>query len=615
MKAAGRQATSSSWKRLRHRLGTLAVRALAGLAPRLSRSLVYRVGHAVGWLVFYFSRDQRRVALANLDVAFGDSKTVPEKRRIARASFQNAGATLLALLWAPRLTGQVIEKIVELDPAHLAQAKALHARGKGLIFASAHYGDWELLSLATGFWGLPMNVVVEQMNNAALQEIFSRLRAQSGHTIIPQGKAATKLLRALRRGECTALLIDINAPPRAGGVWVDFFGLPVFNTAAVAGLALHTGAPIVLATAEPLRPGRARIASRAVIEPHPTGNTEADLRALSQQCLTGFEQIIRQQPELWLWSYKRWNYRPRPDKGRYPFYSRYVVIPRPARDVVRLDEGRVVVSRPLLPLLQQNNMDSFDTIFRCDAGELIRAVPGRSTRRIELAGTGNRSVPVYLKCYDHTKHAAFRRFLRRLGWARPADEASYEWRKIYRLRYHGFNTPDPIAVGREKRNGRVARSFVMTAEIAGGVGADDYLSGLDAARRRQLVATLAELTRRFHESGFVHKDYFLGHIFVVPRDGKPEPVLLDLQRVIGPGRFRSRWLIKDLAALAYSALKLGVPRTDLMRFYRQYAQKQRLDETDKRRIRKILARTQRLMSRRPKYGTIWDQPGVRPARY
>jgi lauroyl/myristoyl acyltransferase len=243
---------------------------------------------------------------------------------IARQSFQNFVATLLSLFWTRRLNPQTVQEIVEVDEASLQHVREIRARGQGIIFITLHYGDWELLGQAIGYYGFPLTIVMEQMRNAALGEIFARLRAHTGHRVIPQRAAAMKLIKTLKRGEGVAMLVDLNAIPGYGGVWLDFFGLPVYNHASAAALALHSGAAIVLGVAYPLGAGRVRAVYGPEIKYTLTGNHTNDLQTINQQCLAACEQVIREHPEHWLWSYRRWKFRPASDQGRYPFYSRFI---------------------------------------------------------------------------------------------------------------------------------------------------------------------------------------------------------------------------------------------------------------------------------------------------
>jgi Kdo2-lipid IVA lauroyltransferase/acyltransferase len=317
----------SRWKRFRYQLEAVAVEALAWLMPRLPYGLVRRLGTGLGFLGYYLLAKERRIALANLDVAFGSTKSQAEKERIARVSFQNFASTLLKLFWAPHLTRIRLEEIVEANVDRLACIKGLSARGKGVLFVTLHFGDWELLSLATGLYGMPLNVVTETMRNTALERVFVRLRTLTGHRIVPQRSAALKIYKSLKRGETVAVLIDLNAPEETGGLWLEFFGLPVFNNVSVAALALRSGAAIIGCYAHPLPDGRLKVVYGPELAYTPTGDYETDVRIISQQCLTFCEQTIREHPEFWLWSYKRWKHRRDAGDTRYPFYTSSVVLP------------------------------------------------------------------------------------------------------------------------------------------------------------------------------------------------------------------------------------------------------------------------------------------------
>lgn len=282
--------------------------------------------------------------------------------------------------------------------------------------------------------------------------------------------------------------------------------------------------------------------------------------------------------------------------------------------VVELDQGRILASEAALALLRAHGLDRFDAVMARD-GFTMRSVPGRSTIRVDLTAGAGPGCRVFLKRYQPEYLPWWRWPLRAVRWPGCGDEALHEWRMIHALRARGFNTPVPLAVGQHTVAGLVTRSFLLTAEIEGGIAAHEYLRRLSGAARRTLLMRIAELTRRFHQAGFVHKDYYLNHILIVepPRGtDAPELFLIDLQRVRGPGRVGERWLVKDLAALIYSAQLVRATRSDLLAFYKTCLARPRLDARDKRRIRRILARVDGLRRRSPKYDVIWDRPGVRP---
>ena len=299
------------------------MRLAEATVPKLSRNAAMGVGRVLGDLAYLLLRHDRRVALANLDLVFGDGKSRREKRRIARGTFQNLACNLVGLFWAPRVTAQNIGQFAEMDEPDVRSLRQIQGSGKGVIFITPHYGDWELLNIAAGYYGAPYTTVMEPTKNPAIQDTISRLRGLSGHRTVHPRFAVVKLFKAVSRGETVAVLIDVNARRGRGGVWLDFFGLPVFNTAAIAELAMRTGASIVFAAALPLPGRRIRILFGPEVPVDSTGDKDKDVLTTSQRCLDEVAKLIRADPGPWLWTYKRWKRRPGPDLGRFPFYSKY----------------------------------------------------------------------------------------------------------------------------------------------------------------------------------------------------------------------------------------------------------------------------------------------------
>jgi len=280
-------------------------------------------------------------------------------------------------------------------------------------------------------------------------------------------------------------------------------------------------------------------------------------------------------------------------------------------EYITLDDGKLTVASRFLPLLQAAGLDSFDKIMALPAKIVIRAVPGRSTIRVEFTSPTGDTVVGYLKRYGEEYLSPFDKLLRLVRWPGSDDEAAREWRKILLLRTHNFLTAIPIAVGQSRRGGIVTSSFLLQQEIPDGLPADDYilqrLASAPHQRKWKLYEKLGKLARTFQDAGFIHKDFYLKHIFVVERGDDWDLYLIDLQRVLGPRAHRQRWHLKDLSALTHSARRrahLSLP--NLLRIYRGYAGITKLRATDKQLVASIWQRVLKLRGRQPKYGRIWN---------
>lgn len=264
-----------------------------------------------------------------------------------------------------------------------------------------------------------------------------------------------------------------------------------------------------------------------------------------------------------------------------------------------LDQGRLTVAAEFLPLLRANGLDAFDKIMALEGGRVARDFPGRRTVHLTLKAPNNASVGVFLKRYQPEYLTAARKLLRLFRWAGAQDEALQEWRAIQHVRAVGIDTATAVAVGQSKVRGLVASSFLMTLEIAGAIEGHRYAEGLEVTARRRFLLDVADLARRFHAAGFVHKDFYLGHVLVGAPEGRL--FLIDLQRVTKPCCFRERWLAKDLGALAYSMFNAGATYTDLMRAFLGYCGELELDASRKQFAWKIFRRVAWLRTRQPRH--------------
>lgn len=280
--------------------------------------------------------------------------------------------------------------------------------------------------------------------------------------------------------------------------------------------------------------------------------------------------------------------------------------PQKSGRVEILDGGKLRVAPAFAELLRANQLDTFDRIMALPAHNPIRSFPGRNTIQLELKLPGGAKSVLFLKRYERSYLSPVKFLLRLFRWPGAGDEALREWENIQSLRADGIGTALPVASGGEKKMGVVTRSFVMTAGVEGDC-AHYCVPTFNKTRRRAFARELGALARRFHAAGYVHKDFYLYHVFVLAAATdslKSGLVLIDLQRVICPKLFHERWRVKDLAALAYSAIKIGMRRTDLMRFFKIYRGGARLSAADKLLVRKTLQRTRWLNQRTPRHDRI-----------
>jgi len=281
--------------------------ALAKLLLRLPSSFAYGFGNALGWLWYVLDGKHRRIALENLTNAFDGKLSEAEIQRTARSTFMNLARMAVETCRSPLLTPENLDTFVAIEGhEHYMRAKA---KGKGILWITAHLGPWELLPLASALKGEPLSIVVRPLDNPYLDEALNRMRMRGGNRVIVKRQALRAVLEALGQGGSVAVLIDQNIT-RRDGVFVEFFGRLACTAAAPAVLALRTGASVLPVAI--FRRGRDR--HTIVIEKEltliRTGNLEEDLVANTALFTRAIEELIRRAPDQWFWVHRRWKTQP-----------------------------------------------------------------------------------------------------------------------------------------------------------------------------------------------------------------------------------------------------------------------------------------------------------------
>ena len=247
----------------------------------------------------------RRTALQNLEMA-----GLAGRERIVTGVFNSIARMIVSFARFPQINAGNIAEWIEYQG--LENFENARRAGKGVLIATAHFGNWELSAFAHAFLSAPMHVVVRPIDNAPIDRMVEARRALSGNHIITKTDAARGILRALKANEAVGILIDQNTMP-GEGVFVDFFGKQACATSAFVKLAQHSGAAVV--------PGYALWSEekqKYTLYFEPSVEMTGDVQADTQHVHACLEAAIRKHPDQWLWLHRRWKTRP---PGEPPLYS------------------------------------------------------------------------------------------------------------------------------------------------------------------------------------------------------------------------------------------------------------------------------------------------------
>jgi KDO2-lipid IV(A) lauroyltransferase len=268
----------------------------------MSRDRALRWGEHLGTLAYTIARRQRRYARRNLRLVEFPSPTASpaERERLIRNVFIHFAKVLIDLFRGPVTSQDELDRIVTAEGWE--HAEAAFARGKGVLFLSAHLGNWELVSRYVASHGIPVTVVAREPEAPEFAGLLRSLRYSQGVRILEKGNAAKGVLSVLRRGEGVAMLPDQNS----GDVFVPFFGIPTGTVAGPATFSLHTGAAVVpcFGIRQPDDTYVAQFLPPLNVEA--TGDRAEDVLRIMTEVNRIIEETVMRYPDQWLWIHNRW---------------------------------------------------------------------------------------------------------------------------------------------------------------------------------------------------------------------------------------------------------------------------------------------------------------------
>lgn len=262
-----------------------------------------KIGALFGYTVFAAiaglrKRIVKRIAEALPEmVKINPALAATDAQQIGRAYFANLGRCFAELAkihygFARPMLEQVEFRGVE----HFQAAKTA---GRGVLFITAHCGNWEASALAFGLQYEPMHMLIRHQNSPSVNQLFENLRTQYGNQTIHKDGAARKVLSVIRKGGIVGILSDI-AVPMHEGIVTPFMGRLAWTTPLPAVIAQKTGCALL--------PGFIRReGEKLVVEFYPQIGTEGqDVPAITAALSDRIGNYIASYPDEWFWFYSRW---------------------------------------------------------------------------------------------------------------------------------------------------------------------------------------------------------------------------------------------------------------------------------------------------------------------
>lgn len=278
-------------------------RWLLALLSHLPAPLLCTASALLGDLWFYLVRVRRGVALDNLSASDVDPGE-PGRRRIVRQCCRSLALNVLELPRLVALDDARFFGLVEVEgERHLRDAARA---GRGVVVASAHLGNWELLSSVSRRLGFDTAMMTRPLSSRSSHGWVNRQRTRSGTRVLQEGpEQLSAMLSALRSGQVLGITVDQR--PRGRALRSPFLGRSALHSRTAACIALRARAPLVVVTIHRTRGLRHRVHISPPIWPTRDARPIPEqVDELTRDVIASVEQAIARHPEQWLWHHRRW---------------------------------------------------------------------------------------------------------------------------------------------------------------------------------------------------------------------------------------------------------------------------------------------------------------------
>ena len=252
----------------------------------------------------YMKLNKKRfhVVMTNLNLAFGESKTKEEKLEIAKKCYYNFAKYLgINFILNQNTTKQkVLEKVSFKNEHNLLEALKLN---RPIIVTTAHFGQWELFSLAMAARFGTVSVLGRKLDSKSMDKILSANRSQFDVELIDKDGGAKDILKALKARRIVGILVDQNTAPK-DGIKVKFFDKDVLHTPAASVLAQKTNALIINAFIYQKDENISEICFSPAIDINKFDKEEVVQKVTQMQC-SACEEMVRSRPEEYFWFHQR----------------------------------------------------------------------------------------------------------------------------------------------------------------------------------------------------------------------------------------------------------------------------------------------------------------------
>lgn len=259
-------------------------------------------------ILYHLINYRKKVVQYNLSVAFPD-KSEEERIAIAKKFYRNLADSFIETIKLISADSTFVNKHFEADYSVFEQ---VFRSGKKSHIHSGHNFNWEFANLALAS-NIPQKLLTVYMpiENKIMNRLFLAIRAKTGAALLPATNIRTSILPWRKEQYALGLVADQKPAWPDNAYWINFFGRPTAFVRAPENGARTANLPVIFSHFTKTKRGFYR-GYFSLAEENPA---TLEKGALTVKYVRYLEQVIKDHPDMWLWSHRRWKWDWKPAYG------------------------------------------------------------------------------------------------------------------------------------------------------------------------------------------------------------------------------------------------------------------------------------------------------------
>jgi KDO2-lipid IV(A) lauroyltransferase len=289
---------------MKNKLEYIAFIAIAKTVQLLGYKRLHIPAIIISFVFYNLLKIRRDVVFKNLRIAF-PNKPDNELKLIAKKSYYHFSRLILEIMCIPKMSSEELQPLVRCS--EVPELSKVYDKGKGLIFLTAHFGNWEYGAISVPLqMGTVMYPIVKPQRNPYVTDWLKKMRETHGNKVISLGMSIREIYKVLKDGKLLGVVGDQRGPKE--GMRVKLFGRDTAIYSGTAELVLKLKVPIFVLFAVRIEGSKFTAFTEQIeIDNLPEGY-ENQVKEINQRYMNLLEKYVRLYPEQWFWMHNIWKY-------------------------------------------------------------------------------------------------------------------------------------------------------------------------------------------------------------------------------------------------------------------------------------------------------------------